>query len=124
MANGAYMIVGVADGYLSEKTLTVPLGHDGYKVMAIGPRAFAGSAVERLILTEDTNIRHFANGAFLDAESLKEMYIYYPTEEDIAPPADFFGVADGFKVFIPLGSNYKNGYYWSERGLKFEYITE
>ena len=122
MANGAYMIVGVADKYLSEKTLTIPLGYDGYKVLAIGPSAFAGSSAERLIITEDTNIRHFANGAFLGAKNLKEMYIYYPTEEDISPPLDFVGVAQDFKVFIPLGSGYTNGYFWSERNLTFEYI--
>ena len=124
MANGAYMISGVADEYLSEKTLTVPLGYDGYKVLAIGPGAFRNSSVEKLIITEDTSLRHFANGSFSGAGALKEMYIYYPTEEDISPPLDFVGTADGFKVFIPLGSGYANGYFWSERNLTFEYIFD
>ena len=124
MASGAYMIVGISNEYLNEKTLTVPLGYNGYKVMAIGPAAFRDSSLERLILTEDTEIRTFANGAFMGASSLKEMYIYYPTEEDISPPLDFVGTADGFKVFIPLGTNYMNGYFWSERNLTFEYIFD
>jgi len=124
MSNGAYMIVGIKDEYLSEKTLTVPLGYEGYKVMAIGSGAFSGSSLEKLIITEDTNIRQFLNGAFLGAGALREMYIYYPTEEDISPPADFVGTADGFKVFIPFGSNYASGYFWSERNLTFEYIID
>ena len=124
MASGAYMIVGVAEEYLTEKTLTVPLGYNGYKVAAIGARAFLGSSVERLILTQDTNIRHFANGAFLDAENLSSMWIYYPEEEDIVPPLDFVGTDTDFKVFIPANSNYKNGYFWGKRGLSFEYIFD
>ena len=124
MENGAYMIVGVKEEYLKRDSLTVPLGYDGYKVMAIGPRFLEGSSVTTLILTERTNIRHFATGAFIGAASLKDMYIYYPAEEDIMPPADFVGTSLEFKVYIPENSGYKSGYFWSERGLKFEYISD
>ena len=124
MANGAYMIVGVKEQYRNEKTLTVPLGYNGYKVMVIGPSAFSDSSVERLILTEDTSVRQFANGAFLGAGSLSEMYIYYPEESDISPPLDFIGTKADFKVYVPLGSNYMSGYFWSERNLTFEYIFD
>lgn len=121
-ANGSYMITGVKEEYRTEKTLTVPLGYEGYKVSQIGYGAFSGTSLETLILTEDTNMRFFSNGAFSGASKLKSLYIYYPVEEDIAPPADFVGVASGFTVYIPEGSDYRNGYYWSERGLTFEYI--
>ena len=123
LADGSYMIIGVKDEYKGEKTLTVPLGYDTYKVTQIGAGAFSGTSLEALILTEDTNVRHFMNGAFLGASSLNALYIYYPTEQDITPPADFVGVASSFKVYIPEGSAYTTGYYWSERGLDFEYVS-
>ena len=122
--DGSYMIVGVKTEWKSETSLTVPLGYGGYKVSAIASGAFEGSLVARLTLTEDTNIRHIMNGAFVGASSLTELWIYYKTQSDIMPPADFSGVAVGFKVYVPSDSDYPMGYYWSERGLTFVRITE
>lgn len=124
LADGSYMISGVKEEYLSLKELTVPLGYDSYKVTQLGSSFLKGSACERLNITEDTNITLMMNGAFSGASNLKSLYIYYETEQNIAPPADFRGVASGFKVYVPEGSSYSTGYYWSERGLQFEYIKE
>lgn len=125
MSNGAYMIVGVKEEYLSEKTLTVPLGYDGYKVVAIGRGAFSGSSVETLIVTVDTNVRSFENGAFNGAGLLKHLYIYYPECVDINPPDDVVGTAEGFKVHIPVSSGYEtDAYGWGDLGLRFEYIYD
>lgn len=123
LESGAYRIIGVADEYKDEKTLTVPLGYNGYKVTAIGSEFLRGSDAEKLIVTENTNLRQIDNGAFLGASSLSELWMCYKAAEDIPPPLDFEGVAEDFKVYIPIDSNYKiGGYYWSERGLTFEYI--
>ena len=122
MADGSYMIVGVKEEYRSRKSLTVPLGYDTYKVSAIGRGALSDSLATELILTEDTNVRMFVNGAFEGASSLSRLVIYYPHEADIMPPVDFVGTASGFKVFIPEDSAYAQGYFWSERGLTFETI--
>ncbi len=121
--NGAYMITGVKDEYKHLTTLTVPLGYDTYKVTHIGARAFEGTALETLILTEDTNVRNIMNGAFKGASSLRSLYIYYPDSEAIAPPADFVGVAAGFTVYV--NENWRNCamYYWGERGLDFVYLN-
>lgn len=124
LADGSYMITGVKDEYKGATALTVPLGYNTYKVTAIGAGAFDGTELETLTVPEDTNLRLFMNGAFLGAGKLTSLYIYYPTEENLLPPADFYGVADGFTVYIPSGSAYTTGYYWSERGLDFEYIKE
>lgn len=121
--SGAYMITGVKDEYKHMTTLTVPLGYDTYKVTHIGARAFDGTALETLVLTEDTNVRNIMNGAFKGASSLKALYIYYPDSEAIAPPADFVGVASGFTVYV--NENWRNCamYYWGERGLEFVYLN-
>ena len=74
------------------------------------------------ILTEDTNIRVFESGAFDGAHTLRELWIYYPTEEDITPPSNFDGTAPDFKVFVPEGSEYDIGYSWGQKGLDFEKI--
>ena len=122
LSDGSYMITGVKEEYRAQTELTVPLGYDTYKVTAIGKGAFSASSVQKLILTADTNITMFANGSFEGASNLSELWIYYPHEEKIMPPVDFIGTASGFKVYVPEGSTYKLGYYWSERGLTFEYI--
>ena len=124
LPDGSYSIIGVKDEYKSEKILTVPLGYDTYKVTSISRDAFKGTSLTRLVVTEDTNLRQFDNGCFAGASSLRELYIYYPYEENLAPPADFVGVAKDFKVFVPEGSDYSIGYYWSERGLSFVTINE
>ena len=125
MSNGAYVIVGVKEEYLSERTLTVPLGYEGYKVVAIGKGALRGSSAETLIVTDDTNVRIFENGAFSGAGSLKQLYMYYPECADINPPDDFTGTADGFRVHIPAKSGYEtDAYGWGDLGLRFEYIYD
>lgn len=121
-SDGSYMIIGVKDGYKSSKTLTVPLGFDGYKVTAIGARAFEGCSVQKLIVTEDTNLKIFMNGAFYGAAELRSLVIRFYNENELFPPGDFVGVHSDFAVYVPEGSNYSSGYYWSQRGLRFEYI--
>ena len=124
LPDGTYSITGVKDEFKSETELTVPLGFDTYKVTSIGKSAFEGSSVKKLVVSRDTNLRQFDNGCFNGASSLSELYIYYPYEAELAPPADFVGVANGFKVYVPDGSDYSIGYYWSERGLTFVTINE
>ncbi len=122
LADGSYMISGVKTEYLDREALTVPLGYDTYKVTAIGEGAFEGSEVRKLIITENTNISALKNGCFEGAVTLSELWIYYPYEEKIMPPVSFHGTAQNFRVFVPEGSAYKQGYYWGERGLVFEFI--
>ena len=125
MQNGAYMIVGVKEEYLDEKTLTVPLGYQDYKVTKIAPNAFLGSSVETLIVTADTNLRAFENGAFAGAGSLKALYMYYSDCNDIEPPRDFNGVNAQFRVYVPQNSEYEtDAYGWGDVGLNFEYIYD
>jgi hypothetical protein len=120
--DGTYAIVGVKDEYLGLDTLTLPNGYDGKKVSSVGAGAFDGSAVRKLVITADTNIRVLENGCFIGADSLSELWIYYPSEEDITPPSSFEGTAPDFAVFVPEGSSYDIGYSWGQKGLNFETI--
>lgn len=120
--NGSYIITGVKSEYRNVETLTVPRGYNGYKVTSIGENAFDGCLVKKLIVTEDTSLRSFASGAFKGASHLEALYVYYYNESELLPPKDFSGVSDNFKVYIPSGSGYREGYFWGERGLNFEYI--
>ena len=125
MQDGAYTIVGVKEEYLDEKTLTVPLGYQDYKVTKIAANAFVGSSVETLIVTADTNLRAFDNGAFDGAGSLKALYMYYSNCNEIEPPRDFNGVNEQFKVYVPENSEYEtDAYGWGDVGLDFEYIYD
>ena len=118
--NGAYTITGLTDLGKTQRTLTVPLGYNGKKVMYIGEGAFSGADVTSLVLTEDTNIVAFRPRAFSGAGKLTDMWLYYPIPQDILPPPDFKGVARDFVVHVPVDSHYDDGgYYWGERGLTF-----
>jgi hypothetical protein len=116
------MISGLTEEGRAMPTLTVPLGYNGRKVFAIGEGAFAGSHLDTLIVTEDTNLVRFENGSFNGASNLKSLIIRAESGNDITPPASFSGVNKSFKVYVPQGSDFPYHYYWSERGLEFEYI--
>ena len=119
MENGAYRITGLSELGKTVKTLTLPLGYDGYMVMSVGKGAFSGGAVEKIVLPEESNIKNFESSSFAGASHVSELWIYYPTAEDILPPPDFVGVSGDFVVHVPEGSSYDFDYYWSERNLTF-----
>ena len=124
LESGSYAITGLTAEGLEMKTLTVPLGYDGYKVTDIKAGAFASSKLETLILTEDTNIVFFEGDTFTGASRLKDMYIYQPNGDLISPPTSVAGTASGFVIHVPLGSNYADGYYWSQIGATFRLDAE
>ncbi len=117
---GAYSITGLSDLGKEQTTLTIPVGADGLKVVFVSESAFAGGIATRLNVTEDTSLKMFENGSFL-ASGFTEMYFYGTEFPYIAPPADFYGVDDGFVVHIPRGINESGLYEWSQRGLTFIY---
>ena len=114
-----YVITGLSEEGKLQRELTIPLGYNGYKVISADRAAFTGGVLEELTLTADANVVSFATGAFEGASSLTDLWIYKGSGNDIMPPADFLGVADGFRVHIPSGSDFTDHYYWSERGLTF-----
>lgn len=121
---GTYKIVGLTELGKSQKTLTVPKGYDGRKVTAIGPSAFAGGSVTKLVIPADTNVDTIMDGAFTGASSLSEMWCYVLDCESILPPASFEGTAASFKVHVPPESTYNSGYYWAHRKLTFVFDAE
>lgn len=117
--NGSYKIVGLTYEGKQKTTLTIPLGYDTYKVTAIAKEAFVGSRAEKIVITEDTNIRMLENGCFSGATSVDALNILYPNAEMLSPPADFFGTSDSFRIYVPEGSNYDTDYNWVEvAGIK------
>ena len=111
---GSYKIVGLTDEGKLQKTLTIPLGYNTYKVTAIGKEAFVGAVAESVIITENTNLRMLENGAFSGAVSVKALRILYPNAAMLAPPQDFFGTSDAFKIYVPESSDYDTHYNWVE----------
>ena len=122
--DGSYAITGLSELGLLESSLTLPYGYDGYVVRSVRAGAFSGTSLQELIVPENTNIAIFETDAFRGASKLKSLVIYHENGDDIMPPASFAGVAEGFVVYVPEGSNYEFGYYWSERGLTFERIEK
>ena len=103
-------------------SLTVPLYYDGATVLQIGASAFSGTSLRELTVTEDTNLAIFRDGAFEGASNLESLIMLYPNAENILPPSNFAGVASGFTVYITYEGNYRDYYYWCQRGLTFEYL--
>ncbi len=122
--DGSYLIRGLSELGKLQKSLTLPFGYDSFKVSGIAAGAFEDSQLEKLVIPNGTNIKILMNGCFRGASKLSQLVIYHENEEDILPPYDFIGVASDFTVFIPEGSEYEIGYYWSERNLKFERIEK
>ena len=122
LKDGSYAVKGVKDEYKGMTELTLPLGYDGYKVTALGANAFAGTAVRKIIIPEDTNLRVLENGAFYGSGELREIWIYFHNEAELVPPDDFSGTRSDLVVYVPEGSGYHGGYYWGERNLTFKII--
>lgn len=116
--NGAYKITGLSELGKSEKVLTLPLGYNGVKVLYVGDEAFVGGVAEKIILPENSNIRAFTSYAFNEASALRDLWIYYPTAEDIMP-ADFSDMPSGFKIHIPPKSNYDFDYNWGPLSVTY-----
>ena len=117
--NGAYRITGLSELGKQMESLTVPKGQDGYAVMYVGEGAFLGGALKSLTVPKDTYLRGFETSAFTGADTLRDLWIYYPDADGIMPPADFLGTHADFRVHVPSGSSYDSQYFWSERGLTF-----
>ncbi len=123
-ADGSYTITGLSELGKTKESLTVPLGAESFVVSGIAEGAFENSSLEELVIPKGTNLKILMNGCFRGASKLARLVIYHEKEDDILPPYDFNGVAKDFTVYIPDGSNYESGYYWGERGLKFERIEK
>lgn len=112
--NGTYAITGLTAAGRKEYTLTIPLGYNGKKVTAISASAFDNGVVQKVILTEDTNVRMISNGAFKGADTVRQFYIYFEQADALIPPADFNGTHDEFKIYVPEGTSYNVDYNWVE----------
>ena len=113
LPNGAMVITGVSDLGRGMESLTVPLGVNGVKITHIGEGAFRGTALKTLIVTENTNLRQFLDGAF-DGSSVEDLWIYYDfgaNEEEKLSPASSFGRVT---VHFPPGSAYLTHYDWND----------
>ncbi len=118
-SNGSYKIVGLTEEGRAQRTLTIPLGYNTYKVTAIASEALVGAAAETVVITEDTNLRMLENGCFSGAVSVKALQILYPDAASLAPPADFSGTSAYFRIYVPGGSDYDTNYNWVEvAGIK------
>ena len=120
LANGNYKITGLTELGKQQKTLTVPLGVEvpgkdyGAAITILDAGAFAGGVVETVIIPENSYLTQLNNGVFSGSGTVKQLMIYKPDAETLNPPFDFSGVAEGFVIHAPDGSDYTTGYYWSQ----------
>ena len=120
LANGNYKITGLTELGKTQKTLTVPLGVEipgkttGAAITILDEGAFAGGIVETVIIPENSYLTQLNNGVFRGSGTVSKLMIYKPEAESLNPPFDFGGVADGFVIHAPDGSDYTTGYYWSQ----------
>ena len=122
LQDGSYGISGVKAEYKNMTELTLPLGHDGYKVTSVMANAFSGTALKKIIIPDATNIRTLENGSFYGASELSEIWIYFPNEAELVPPDNFAGTRSDLVIYVPENSGYQGGYYWSQRNLTFKII--
>ena len=120
LANGNYKITGLTELGKTQKTLTIPLGVEipgkttGAAITILDEGAFAGGIVETVIIPENSYLTQLNNGVFRGSGTVSKLMIYKPEAESLNPPFDFSGVADGFVIHAPDGSDYTTGYYWSQ----------
>ena len=119
LENGAYTVTGLTELGRMQKSLTLPLSYNNYKVMAVSAGALSGGAMTELVIPQDTNIVLLSNGCFMGTENLSDLYIHVPSGDLISPPIDFYGTAVGFRVHVPEGSDFADHYFWGERKLTF-----
>ena len=122
MENGGLCIVGLTDEGKSQISLTVPLGYDGKKVIAIGADAFSNGACTSVEISENSNLRYLLENCFHNS-SVTDLWIYYTfSDEDskLNPPPGF----EGMTVHIPPGSIYRNHYDWNETSSGFEFVED
>jgi len=119
-ANGAMIITGLTELGKEQKSLTVPLGVDGYKVVYIGASAFSEGVAKTLTVTEDTSLRGFLDDCFKDSR-ITDVWIYYNfkdengvtnEEEKLTPASYMYNVT----IHIPPDSPYCTGghYDWND----------
>lgn len=122
LPNGALSVTGLTELGMSADILTVPLGHNGRKVIAIGESALLGSSATKLVVTSDTNLRSFLDGC-MSGSAITDIWIYYSytdEEEMLAPASDFGGV----NIHIPPSSLYPNQYAWLDSSGGYEFILD
>ena len=119
-----YTLTGLSELGKAQKTLTAPIGFDGYKVTVFGQGMLKGGCVETFIVPEKSPVFRFEDGVFDGASTLLHMVLLPADADAILPPTSFAGVAEGFLVHVLVGSGYDTSYYWRERGLTFVFDAD
>ena len=121
-----YKVTGLTEEGKKQKTLTIPLGAESYKITRIGDYAFEGGVATKVVIQDitlaDTVQLGIDDYAFKNS-SVKELHIYTFAEETVVPPASA-NIPIGFKVYVPEGSYYSTGYYWSQLSVTFYTIED
>ena len=124
MENGNYRITGLTDLGKTMVELTLPVSITlegdsfGTAVTSVGEGAFSGTVAKRIYIPEASYISRIENGAFLNAGSVRHLYIGIKNPTAIMPPSTqengFRGAYGQLTVHVPKGSGYDIDYFWSE----------
>ncbi len=124
----ARVITGLTAEGRQQTTLTIPVAAEGYKVAATAANAFAGSAVESIVVPAESFLTAFriesdgAVGAFRGAGHLARLDLYLPEEKLYVVNPGFFAVSDGFTVHLPEGVSVDSAY--NEWPTEIAYVSD
>lgn len=114
------VITGLTEEGKAQKTLTIPVGIDGYIVSAIGNGSvgvFEGGACTKVIIPEDSKAQSIRQSSFGKC-NVTELWILQkelPNGDKLIAPYSFADTKNGFKIYVNDRDLYMNegeGYQW------------
>ncbi len=116
-----YRITGLTELGKAQKTLTIPVNYQGYRVTLIGEEALEGGICETLVLPKEFNQFAYNESSIVftfepdflrsAGSQFKALHLYINECSNIMPP-EGHGADAPFKIHTPVGSEYSNGYFW------------
>ena len=119
----SYQIIGVKDIYKDIERVILPSSYNGRNVTAVTTDCLYGCINLKEIFIGKT-YKVFEEGSFNGCISLGKIYLFEKDGNLLSPASS--GLLDGagknVRIYIPEGSNYVNGYTWSNYTSYFVYF--
>ncbi len=118
-------LVGLTEEGAKEELLVMPVSYNGVPVTSIAKDAFAKSeCLERVFVSDNTNLVSFADGAFDNCPTLKRVELTTLPEQITASQRLFGDSAKDVRIFVPLElySKYVTNYEWGALTEKISVI--
>ena len=111
------VITGLTEEGKAQKTLTIPVGAEGFIVSEIGKHAFSDGACTRVIIPADSLVQSLRDGSFgnCNVVRLDILQANLPNGDKAISPYSFSDTKSGFKIYVPDKQIYMDdgtGYQW------------